>query len=68
MISELPDPNTLITVPEFCLLVGVSKDTFYKWRQIPGAAPLARKLPNGSLRILGADFAAWLDRLRSDAA
>lgn len=68
MISDLPDPNLLMTVAEFCIQVGVSKDTFYKWRQIPGAAPIARKLPNGSLRILGADYAAWLDTLRSEAA
>jgi predicted DNA-binding transcriptional regulator AlpA len=57
-----------MTVAEFCSKVGISRDTFYKWRQIPGAAPLARKLPNGSLRILGSDYIAWLDGLRSEVA
>ncbi|MFI9813201.1 helix-turn-helix transcriptional regulator [Saccharothrix variisporea] len=53
---------------EFCAMLRISKDTFYKWRQIPGAAPVAHKLPNGSLRISGADYNAWLQTLRSEAA
>ncbi|GAA3433368.1 helix-turn-helix transcriptional regulator [Kutzneria kofuensis] len=68
MTSALPDPNQLLTVDEFCAAARVSKNTFYKWRQIPGAAPVARKLPNGSLRILVADYLMWLDGRRSDAA
>nr|WP_246029915.1 helix-turn-helix domain-containing protein [Saccharothrix variisporea] len=58
----------MLTVAEFCAMLRISKDTFYKWRQIPGAAPVAHKLPNGSLRISGADYNAWLQTLRSEAA
>ena len=67
-LSPLPDPDELLTVAEFCAKLRISKDTFYKWRQIPGAAPVAHKLPNGSLRIAGADYNAWLAGLRSEAA
>ncbi|WP_137815981.1 helix-turn-helix transcriptional regulator [Gandjariella thermophila] len=45
----------------------VSRDTFYRWRQL-GVAPPAFRLPNGELRIRRGDFLNWLDGLRSDAA
>ncbi|WP_433265951.1 helix-turn-helix transcriptional regulator [Actinosynnema sp. CS-041913] len=67
-LSPLPDPSDFLTVTEFCAKLRISKDTFYKWRQIPGAAPVAHKLPNGSLRISATDFNAWLTTLRSEAA
>ncbi|GAB2823657.1 MULTISPECIES: helix-turn-helix transcriptional regulator [Lentzea] len=68
MAAKLPDPDDFMTADEFCARMRISKDTFYKWRQIPGAAPVVHKLRNGSLRISGADFAAWLLDLRSEVA
>ncbi|MGO1056721.1 helix-turn-helix transcriptional regulator [Crossiella sp. CA198] len=62
------DPHELMDVLTFCRRLGISRDTFYKWRQVPGAAPVVRKLPNGSLRILGEDFLTWLKSLQSEAA
>jgi predicted DNA-binding transcriptional regulator AlpA len=43
-------------------LNGVSRDTFYRWRQL-GVAPRAIRLPNGELRVRRADFLHWLDNL-----
>jgi predicted DNA-binding transcriptional regulator AlpA len=39
-----------LTVPEVCDFLSISKSTFYKWRML-GIAPLAKRLPNGDLRI-----------------
>ena len=39
-----------LSVAEVCEFLGISKSTFYKWRQI-GEAPESRRLPNGDLRI-----------------
>jgi len=39
-----------LSVKEVCEFLGISKSTFYKWRQI-GCAPESRRLPNGDLRI-----------------
>jgi predicted site-specific integrase-resolvase len=47
-------------------LNGVSRDTFYRWRQL-GVAPPAIRLPNGELRIKRAEFVRWLDNLPSAA-
>ena len=47
-------------------LNGVSRDTFYRWRQL-GVAPPAIRLPNGELRIKRTDFLRWLDDLPSAA-
>lgn len=67
-MSELPNPDDFMTADEFCAKLRISKDTFYKWRQIPGAAPVVHKLRNGALRISKADFAEWLTTLRSEVA
>jgi predicted DNA-binding transcriptional regulator AlpA len=40
-------------------LNGVSRDTFYRWRQL-GVAPRAIRLPNGELRVRRSDFERWL--------
>jgi predicted DNA-binding transcriptional regulator AlpA len=59
--------SDLMTVREVLAeLNGVSRDTFYRWRQL-GVAPPAIRLPNGELRVRRRDLAAWLDRL-ADAA
>jgi predicted DNA-binding transcriptional regulator AlpA len=47
-------------------LGGVSRRTFYRWREI-GKAPEGIRLPNGELRIYRSDLNAWLESLRSAA-
>jgi predicted DNA-binding transcriptional regulator AlpA len=47
-------------------LGGVSRRTFYRWREI-GKAPQGFRLPNGELRIYRSDLDAWLESLRSAA-
>ena len=55
--------SDLMTVREVLAeLNGVSRDTFYRWRQL-GVAPRAIRLPNGELRVRRADFVHWLDNL-----
>jgi len=67
MSEQQPAADDLMTVKAFCKAVGVSPDTFYRWRQL-GTAPAAIRLPNGSLRITVADYRAWLSKLRGEAA
>ncbi|MEV5496982.1 helix-turn-helix domain-containing protein [Nonomuraea fuscirosea] len=47
-------------------LGGVSRRTFYRWREI-GKAPDGIRLPNGELRIYRSELNAWLESLRSAA-
>ncbi|MBT2231685.1 AlpA family transcriptional regulator [Nonomuraea sp. NEAU-A123] len=47
-------------------LGGVSRRTFYRWREI-GKAPKGFRLPNGELRIYRSDLETWLESLRSAA-
>ncbi|MGQ0480588.1 MAG: helix-turn-helix transcriptional regulator [Pseudonocardia sp.] len=57
----------LMTVREVLAeLNGVSRDTFYRWRQL-GVAPPAIRLPNGELRVRRRDLARWLDDLAGAA-
>lgn len=57
----------LMTVREVLAeLKGVSRDTFYRWRQLR-VAPPAIRLPNGELRIRRCDLDQWLDELRDTA-
>ena len=39
-----------LSVSQVCEFLGISKSTFYKWRQM-GLAPESRRLPNGDLRV-----------------
>jgi predicted DNA-binding transcriptional regulator AlpA len=48
-------------------LGGVSRRTFYRWREI-GHAPECLKLPNGELRVWRSDLLNWLRKLREPAA
>ncbi|HRW18612.1 MAG TPA: helix-turn-helix domain-containing protein [Dermatophilaceae bacterium] len=57
-------PN--MTVQEVCSELGIARSTFYDWRSARKAPP-CYKLPNGDLRILRADFEAWLESLRQTA-
>lgn len=49
-----------LSIPDLCAELGISRDTFYKWRA-RGAAPRCTKLPNGALRILRDDLEDWLN-------
>jgi len=56
--------DELLTVPQVLAeLGGVSRRTFYRWREL-GHAPVGIKLPNGEIRIWRSDLMAWLDKLR----
>lgn len=58
----------LLTVPEVLSeLGGISRRTFYRWREV-GTAPACIRLPNGELRVKRSVFQAWLDRLSEGAA
>ena len=50
-----------LTVPEVCEFLSISKSTFYKWRML-GTAPIAKRLPNGDLRIRQ----DWLNNFMSE--
>ncbi|MEV0229315.1 helix-turn-helix domain-containing protein [Nonomuraea sp. NPDC050786] len=62
-ITRLP---AMLTVPEICTELQISRSTFYDWRQ-KGSAPRCIHLPNGSLRVRRADLESWLNA-REDAA
>jgi len=48
-------------------LGGVSRNTFYRWRQL-GRAPRSLRLPNGQLRFRRRDVLNWLDSLDEENA
>jgi predicted DNA-binding transcriptional regulator AlpA len=56
----------MLTVPEVCEELQISRSTFYDWRQ-KRIAPKCISLPNGKLRIRRTDLDLWLDT-RQDAA
>ncbi|RSS80730.1 AlpA family transcriptional regulator [Streptomyces sp. WAC06614] len=56
----------MLTVPEVCAELGVSRSTFYDWR-LKRRAPRCIKLPNGELRVRWGDLENWLND-REDAA
>jgi predicted DNA-binding transcriptional regulator AlpA len=58
----------LLTVPEVLEeLGGISRRTFYRWREL-GIAPDCIRLPNGELRVRRASLNAWLDKRAEGAA
>lgn len=58
----------LMTVDDVLVeLCGVSRRTFYRWREI-GTGPECIRLPNGELRVWRSVFLAWLDGLQGRAA
>ena len=60
--------DELLTVDQVLAeLGGVSRRTFYRWREL-GNAPAGLKLPNGEIRIWRSEFASWLEKLREVAA
>ncbi|MFF7634271.1 helix-turn-helix transcriptional regulator [Kitasatospora sp. NPDC008050] len=50
----------MLTLPEVCDELQISRSTFYDWRQ-KNRAPRCIKLPNGELRIRRMDLDDWLD-------
>ncbi|MFF7194120.1 helix-turn-helix transcriptional regulator [Streptomyces sp. NPDC008079] len=51
----------LLTVREVLdELGGISRRTFYRWREL-GIAPACIRLPNGELRVRRSTLSAWLD-------
>ncbi|MEV4066285.1 helix-turn-helix transcriptional regulator [Nonomuraea dietziae] len=47
-------------------LGGVSRRTFYRWREL-GRAPACVRLPNDELRIWRRDLLTWLDARKERA-
>lgn len=61
LITTEPDPaEHLMTVPEICARLGISRSTFYDWRQARKAPPCL-VLPNSQLRVRETDFARWIN-------
>jgi predicted DNA-binding transcriptional regulator AlpA len=58
----------LLTVRQVLVeLGGISRRTFYRWREL-GLAPECIRLPNGELRVRRAVLNAWLDERAEGAA
>jgi predicted DNA-binding transcriptional regulator AlpA len=58
--------DELLTVAQMCAeLGGVSRRTFYRWREV-GTGPACLKIPNGELRAWRSDFSAWLSNLKEE--
>ncbi|GGP91958.1 helix-turn-helix transcriptional regulator [Streptosporangium pseudovulgare] len=56
--------DPLLTVPEvLTVLNGISRRTFYRWREL-GKAPVCIQYPNDELRVRRSDLEVWLDSLR----
>ena len=67
-VKAEPPADVLMTVAEmFAELGGVSRRTFYRWRELD-VGPECLKIPNGELRAWRSDFLAWLESLREGAA
>lgn len=59
--------DELLTVAEVLdELGGVSRRTFYRWREL-GRAPVCVRLPNDELRIWRSDLMVWLASHREAA-
>jgi predicted DNA-binding transcriptional regulator AlpA len=56
--------DKLLTLPEVLdELNGISRRTFYRWREL-GKAPVCIQYPNDELRVRRSDLETWLDSLR----
>ncbi|GAA1738438.1 helix-turn-helix transcriptional regulator [Nonomuraea sp. AD125B] len=59
--------DELLTVTQVLQeLGGVSRRTFYRWRQL-GRAPVCIQLPNLELRVWRSDLNAWIESRREAA-
>ncbi|WP_329117439.1 helix-turn-helix transcriptional regulator [Streptomyces sp. NBC_01465] len=59
-MTTAASPRAMLTLPEVCDELRISRSTFYDWRA-KGRAPRCIKLPNGDLRIRRGDLNNWLD-------
>lgn len=65
--DKIVDDELMTVVDVLDALNGLSRRTFYRWREL-GIAPKCIRLPNGELRIFRRDFHAWLEQHRETAA
>ncbi|MEU3690306.1 helix-turn-helix transcriptional regulator [Streptomyces narbonensis] len=65
-MASAPKSHMMLTVPELCDELGITRSTFYDWRQ-KQRAPRCIKLPNGGLRVRRTDLDIWLNECE-DAA
>ncbi|MFB6526279.1 helix-turn-helix transcriptional regulator [Streptomyces sp. NPDC056202] len=65
-MPSAPKSRVMLTVPELCDELGITRSTFYDWRQ-KQRAPRCIKLPNGGLRVRRVDLEIWLNECE-DAA
>lgn len=54
-----PSSSRLLTLPEVCERLGVSRSTFYDWRQAHKAPPCLI-LPNTQIRVRESDLDTWV--------
>lgn len=63
----MAETDELLTVERVLAeLCGVSRRTFYRWREL-GKAPRGLKLPNGEIRIWRSELTTWLASLKERA-
>jgi len=60
------ETDSLLTVQQVLEELGVSRDTWYKWR-CAGKTPPCVRLPNGHTRVRRSALDAWLDELSEGA-
>lgn len=65
-MASTPKTRVMLTVPELCVELGITRSTFYDWRQ-KHRAPRCIKLPNGGIRVRRVDLEIWLNE-HEDAA
>ncbi|GIH28508.1 excisionase [Acrocarpospora phusangensis] len=58
--------DELMGVSEVLNELGISRRTFYRWREL-GHAPKCLKLPNGEIRVWRSDLTTWLATLKEAA-
>jgi excisionase family DNA binding protein len=59
--------DKLLTTPEVCEFLNITRDTLYEWREV-NTAPPAFKLPNGHLRFPRSELLVWLAEQWGSAA
>ncbi|MEV6353462.1 helix-turn-helix transcriptional regulator [Streptomyces hydrogenans] len=65
-MASAPKTRAMLTVPEICQELGITRSTFYDWR-LKRRAPRCIKLPNGAIRVRRTDLEIWLSE-HEDAA
>lgn len=57
--SAPSSPSELLKLSEVCQQLGISRSTFYDWRQARKAPPCI-VLPNAQIRVRQTDLDAWV--------